>query len=473
MSQDSLGKKTHLACAANIFWQADRIWRGSSEFDLRDAAKTLQQNRTFQEAFRIREWPHDTRSIQAYVHRFFRWLQLKPNLRAAYPTVILSQSDSIAFRQALWLDFVFGTPEAQRAVEGLQKMVAAKGSFEVSPRTHAEFCRWVDIPRTDNTRRGPFARWLEDAGLGFPVLGRSRAETSVLVTVPTADQISPEAFVYGLLLEFGAPPESGRVRAIEITSQRISLSLTAKALLLNERTIYVLLRRARGLGYIAGTRSGYSVDPTRFARALRSQTPFASQTWVREDRSEDDTLAADAVVELHDFPRDDCFATTGTPFDEPREIETTRRTKRETAFGARVGDAYKHRCCMSGRRFRAPSGKSWYGDAVHIVPNSGRSRDGSRVYGKPVIANGLFLDKFFHWCFDNGWLTLDASTKNRLPEYRVRIATAAADDFFQQESAALIELDNTRLTPDRLPDNPLLWPSLEALEWHRNNVFFG
>ena len=107
MAQDSLGKKTHLACALELFDNADNIWSGHT-LELPKAAQILKSDKTIAKIFSAFGWPFDVRSQQAYVHRFFGWLALPIDEQRIYPTRILARDDSVPFRQSLWLDFVFG-----------------------------------------------------------------------------------------------------------------------------------------------------------------------------------------------------------------------------------------------------------------------------------------------------------------------------------------------------------------------------
>src|SRR5260370_5692719 len=234
MAQDSLGKKTHRPGVLNLFWKADQIWPVRKALDLAKASKLLRENAGFARSFTANQWPRDIRSVQAYVHRFFRWLELPVNERTFFPTVVLSAGDSVAFRQSLWLDFVFGTPEAERAVVGLWTALQKEkhGFIEVSPRTHEEFCKWVGIPKSDNTRRGPFARWLEEAGLGFAIPERAANETGIVVPKASPDQVSPEAFIYGIYIEFAKPFDRGALKPVEVPLKSVEKSLTVKALML-------------------------------------------------------------------------------------------------------------------------------------------------------------------------------------------------------------------------------------------------
>lgn len=474
MAQNSLGKKTHLPAVLNLFWTANRIWPQKGSIALSKASEILQDNADFAKSFTAKQWPRDIRSIQAYVHRFFRWLELPASQRSSFPTVVLSAGDSVAFRQSLWLDFVSGTPEAERAVLGLWNTLQQDGLVEISPRTHTAFCRWVGIPTSDNTRRGPFARWLEEAGLGFAIPDRSVHETGIVVPRADPNQVSPEAFVYGIYMEFAKPFDGGALSPIEVPLTSVEKSLTLKALMLAVGDVGTMVSRALALGYAKRLPRGLGIDSIQFSRALTQSGPLPSPSWVMEEIPEGEPITKAVLEELVDFPLDDCFATDGSPFDVAAKLEAATRRRRDGAFVSRIGDAYKHRCVISGEYFRSPTGCSWYGDAVHIVPHSGKSKDGSAVFGKSVLSNGLFMTKFNHWCFDRGWFTIDPIRRvGQLKGYKLRVATAAVDDFFEHEGGVLLSSDGQQLPTEWLPNNPRHWPSLKALEWHRTNMFHG
>lgn len=332
----------------------------------------------------------------------------------------------------------------------------------------------IGIPSSDNTRRGPFARWLEDAGLGFAIPQRAANETGIVVPKSSPDRISPEAFIYGIYIEFAQPFDHGALKPVEIPTAAIEASLTMKALMLAANDVSQVLARAVGRGYAKQSAAAVGIDPLQFANALKLMGPLPSQSWVKEGIQEGEPITEETLSELVDFPTDDCFATEGTPFDKDPEIEMATRRKREGAFVARIGDAYKHRCIVSGLSFRSPTGRSWYGDAVHIVPHSGNSKDGRKVFGKGVLSNGFFMTKFNHWCFDRGWFTADPILRRgQLKGYKLRVATVAVDDFFATEAEVILRYDGRELPLDGLPNNPRHWPSVKALEWHRTNVFHG
>jgi HNH endonuclease len=472
MAQDSLGKKTHLACTLELFENAPRIWP-KKPLELPDAAQILKKNKQIAKVFSASGWPFDVRSQQAYVHRFFGWLSLPVDQQRLYPTLILAADDSVPLRQCLWLDFVFGTPEAQRAILGLRGELS-KGPFVLSPQTHRQFCKWVGISTDDNTRRGPFARWLEDAGLAVPAPTRKGHETSVIVELDGGKNAFPEAFTYGLLREFGNPIDSGTLRRATIEISKVPQSLTTKALMIAPKDVASIIQSAEIAGYLKIITSTIVIQPSDFAAALRVNGPLPAQEWVKPESGPDIPLEGGIIDQLKNFPPDHSTATSGSPFDTGADLKEFKRRVRATAFPSRVGSAYNYRCCITGLRLRSPNRRNWCGNAAHIVPHSGKDKLGKAVFGADAISNGLFLSPLMHWCFDRGWITLKPIKKaGSLTGYKAEIATILLEEVFKEESEYLSPFDNKEIKREILPINTDNWPSIEALDWHRKNMFDG
>lgn len=474
MSLDSLGKKTHLPNVLRLFEHVDDIWPAPHPIDLREAAHELSDSQILKGLRRL-GIPSDVRVQQAYVKRFFRFLQLPKTERSRYPTVILSGADSVALRQCLYLDWAFNTSEAPDALRGLNAALDKAPTFELSPSSHRKFCRWISVdPDKDNTRRGPFARWLEDVGLAAPVPDRGAHETSVLVSKATANTVCPEAFVYGLMLEFCVDAESTRVRPAEIPADRIAGSQTVQALLLPAAEINKLARIAASKEYVTLTKSTLRLDPKVFAQKLAMTAPWPSADWFDDTVSVDTTINPELASKAIHFPPDDCPPMDGVPFEAKPKMTTTtaERRQRDNLFRKRVGAAYKYTCAVTGTKLRSPYATRFYGHAAHIVPHSGVDKGGNSVYGKDAVSNGVYLDGFLHWCFDAGWITLEPIIKRKSIEtYQIKVATIAAEDAFERELDHFTPIDGKRIDIHRLPYNPANWPNVTALNWHRDNVF--
>jgi hypothetical protein len=476
MARDSLGKKTHLDCALQIFTRAGSIWPIKRSYGVNEIRDSLQKNDRIRNTFKKNNWPFDIYAIRAHSNRFFRWLTLDPDQQKEYPTVVMSKADSIPLRQSLYVDFIFGTPEAIRAVEGIfEELSTGKLRIEISSRTHDEFCEWVGISKKDNTRRGPFCRWLEDTGLGIPIPERGLRETGIILDFNSGRYLTEEAFVYSLIREYANPFDGGGLRPIRVQRRKLVNSLTRKLFFLSEAFLSELISKSNKKSYLKVNRDTLEINPTEFSKQVQLRGPLISPSWIDDKISPSNSINREMVSDLLDFPQDTCFAEKGNPFlDEVPPLEVSKRVMREKAFRERIAHCYSYRCAISSFRFRSISRNSIYGDAAHIVPHSGKDKQGNNVYGSSDISNGIFLRKFYHWCFDNGWITFEPQlVKGKLKEYKLKVATIAVDSYFEEEREILFEIDNRRITELNLPVDRNLWPSIRALKWHEENVFDG
>ncbi|MDM8543233.1 HNH endonuclease [Desulfococcaceae bacterium HSG9] len=84
-------------------------------------------------------------------------------------------------------------------------------------------------------------------------------------------------------------------------------------------------------------------------------------------------------------------------------------------------------------------------DAAHILPFSEFCNDDPR--------NGIALCKNHHWLFDNGGISIS-------PEYRIKISNNIAKE---TPEGVLSQYFRKKIT---LPNDKILYPAKEALEWH-------
>jgi putative restriction endonuclease len=123
----------------------------------------------------------------------------------------------------------------------------------------------------------------------------------------------------------------------------------------------------------------------------------------------------------------------------------TRRRLGQKAFQARVLDAYRGRCAVTGERIRPVL------QAAHIQPVS--------VGGENRLDNGLLLRSDVHTLFDAGYLGVD-------PKLRLMVSPRLRTEFDNGEefySRAGTEID----VPDRRADRP----NRNFLEWHADTLF--
>ena len=134
---------------------------------------------------------------------------------------------------------------------------------------------------------------------------------------------------------------------------------------------------------------------------------------------------------------------------EDRAVYQISRQKRDIAFSGIVLGNYGHTCAVTGQRFQSPNHTE--ADAAHII--------GKEVRGTDDPRNGLALAKSVHWAFDRGIFTIS-------DQYEVminpKVQAASSANF------PLLALDRRQI---QLPRDPYYWPHVEALAWHKREVF--
>jgi len=137
------------------------------------------------------------------------------------------------------------------------------------------------------------------------------------------------------------------------------------------------------------------------------------------------------------------------PFvEEARATYTVSAPKREGAFRHLVLKEYDFCCAVCDAKFRLSN--LIEATAAHIVPKYKKGTDDPR--------NGLALCRTHHWAFDAGIFSLD-------DDYRVLLSSKAGQA--ETKNFGLMSLAEQRIS---LPENGILRPHPEALEWHRSNV---
>jgi len=123
---------------------------------------------------------------------------------------------------------------------------------------------------------------------------------------------------------------------------------------------------------------------------------------------------------------------------------------RNQGFRRAVVRIYDHRCALCGLRMLTIDGHSVV-DAAHIVPWTLTYNDDPH--------NGMALCRLCHWTFDEGLISLSNHYVLILsPELRATSNVAGH----------LLTLENRTMIG---PSEQVLWPDLDALSWHRQNVF--
>jgi len=120
--------------------------------------------------------------------------------------------------------------------------------------------------------------------------------------------------------------------------------------------------------------------------------------------------------------------------------------KRKIAFRNSIMSIYDYTCAICKIQLITINGESIV-DAAHIIP--------FRISHNNDIRNGFALCKNHHWCFDRGLITIDE-------EYRIMISPLIDNQKIINELSHKVIL---------LPKTNELYPSQDAFEWHRKNIF--
>ena len=123
---------------------------------------------------------------------------------------------------------------------------------------------------------------------------------------------------------------------------------------------------------------------------------------------------------------------------------------RDQGFRRAIVRAYEHRCAMCGLRIRTADGHTVI-DAAHIIPWSESQNDDVR--------NGLALCRLCHWTFDEGLIAVSDA-------YRIRLSPQLTAN--QNAPGHLSTLGGR---PFVGPEDRDLWPFVDSLRWHRQEIF--
>lgn len=135
--------------------------------------------------------------------------------------------------------------------------------------------------------------------------------------------------------------------------------------------------------------------------------------------------------------------------DSVQSKVTLTKGKRDPAFRRLVLSAYDETCAVCGMRLQTSSGVSVV-NAAHILPFNRFFNDDVR--------NGISMCKTHHWLFDRGILSFD-------DRYRVLVSKDVEED------TPLGVIKDHHKQEMLLPDEDINHPAVEALNWHRENVF--
>lgn len=119
-------------------------------------------------------------------------------------------------------------------------------------------------------------------------------------------------------------------------------------------------------------------------------------------------------------------------------------------FRKSVVHVYGYKCAFCQLKVQRTINQSIV-DGAHIKPFS--------IFFDNKITNGLALCKNHHWAFDRGWFCLDDN-------YKIIVAEDLQEE--SPHSRAIKEFHSETIS---LPPLESYFPSQEALQWHRQNIF--
>jgi putative restriction endonuclease len=133
----------------------------------------------------------------------------------------------------------------------------------------------------------------------------------------------------------------------------------------------------------------------------------------------------------------------------PKEVFEEEIFIRGGIFKKEIPKIYNYHCAISGMRIESSTNAQLV-DACHIVPFSLSKDD--------TITNGISLSPNIHRAFDRGLITINA-------EYIIRVSPEIREN---DSPFSLKQFDGKQII---LPQNIHFYPSIENLNWHRNERF--
>ncbi|MDY6937267.1 MAG: HNH endonuclease [Cyanobacteriota bacterium] len=136
--------------------------------------------------------------------------------------------------------------------------------------------------------------------------------------------------------------------------------------------------------------------------------------------------------------------------NEERKFISRNFAVRNVFFRKSVVYAYDYQCAFCQLKVSHSPGQSIV-DGAHIKPFS-------QFYDNNIY-NGISFCKNHHWAFDRGWFSIDEN-------YRIIVTKGLREK--SPHSKPMKDFHNQKIV---LPISNLYLPSLEALQWHRDNIF--
>jgi putative restriction endonuclease len=120
-------------------------------------------------------------------------------------------------------------------------------------------------------------------------------------------------------------------------------------------------------------------------------------------------------------------------------------------FKKTIPKIYNYACCISGMKIISNHNFQMI-DACHIIPFSLSQDD--------TISNGISLNPTLHRAFDRGLITIGT-------DYKVKISNSIIES---ESTRDLIKFNGSQI---KIPKIEKYLPSIEALNWHNQEIFLG
>ncbi|BBD60337.1 hypothetical protein NIES2109_31340 [Nostoc sp. HK-01] len=167
-------------------------------------------------------------------------------------------------------------------------------------------------------------------------------------------------------------------------------------------------------------------------------------TFFQEQQEEfEDILQINQSFQEEDLP-------TLTNFDHNLKCGVRKAFIRNAFFRKTIVHIYDSKCAFCGLRVTKAANQNIV-DGAHIKPFA--------QFYDSRIHNGIALCKNHHWAFDRGWFTADE-------QYKIIVSRGLEE--ISPHIKPMKYFHGERLL---LPNKEQYFPELEALQWHRQNIF--
>jgi len=166
----------------------------------------------------------------------------------------------------------------------------------------------------------------------------------------------------------------------------------------------------------------------------------------------DKTQQVQEILRVNAFAEfeQELLATGGKVYEESVLKDETKTVVRDATFRKVIVSIYDYRCAFCGLRIVNSLSQNIV-DGSHIMPFS--------QFYDDQIDNGLSLCKNHHWAFDRGWFSIS-------DDFTLLVKSDLHED--APNCKPMQQFNGDRLN---LPVHAQYYPRLEALRWHRENVF--